>query len=117
MKLNEDNFNLLVQSVSELSGMIGENQFETKSVSLLCLQMNYGIRFFEKTMVQFSKYVSDHDSSDIKFRDLRAIIDNNLPKDSLISPIVRFQIISGFANDYFSELIPIVNDMQQNIAS
>jgi len=30
MKLNEDNFNLLIQSVSELSGMIGENQFETK---------------------------------------------------------------------------------------
>ena len=43
VELNEDNFNLLVQSVSELSSVIGENQIETKSISLLFLQMNYGM--------------------------------------------------------------------------
>ena len=48
MELNEDNFNLLVQSVSELSSVIGENQIETKSISLLFLQMNYGMHSFEK---------------------------------------------------------------------
>ena len=51
MELNEDNFNLLVQSVSELSSVIGENQIETKSISLLFLQMNYGMHSFEKILL------------------------------------------------------------------
>ena len=52
MELNEDNFNLLVQSVSELSSVIGENQIETKSISLLFLQMNYGMHSFEKFLLK-----------------------------------------------------------------
>lgn len=51
VELNEDNFNLLVQSVSELSSVIGENQIETKSISLLFLQMNYGMHSFEKFLL------------------------------------------------------------------
>ena len=80
MELNEDNFNLLVQSVSELSSVIGENQIETKSISLLFLQMNYGMHSFEKILTSFSRYVSDESLVEIKYGDLTNIIDSYISK-------------------------------------
>lgn len=82
MELNEDNFNLLVQSVSELSSVIGENQIETKSISLLFLQMNYGMHSFEKILTSFSRYVSDESLVEIKYGDLTNIIDSYISNEN-----------------------------------
>ncbi len=115
MELNEDNFNLLVQSVSELSSVIGENQIETKSISLLFLQMNYGMHSFEKILTSFSRYVSDESLVEIKYGDLTNIIDSYISNEKLVTPLVKYQIINGFANNYVSELKPIVEELQSNV--
>ena len=115
MELNEENFNLLIHSVSELAEVLGENQFETKSISLLFLQMNFGENAFEKILTAFSRYVSNKTSEEIQYKDLKSIIDKHIPKDKSITPIVKYQIISGFANNYLPELIPIVEEMKSDI--
>ncbi|CQD26081.1 hypothetical protein ACYJ80_06160 [Staphylococcus capitis] len=115
MELNEDNFNLLVQSVSELSSVIGENQIETKSISLLFLQMNYGMHSFEKILTSFSRYVSDESLVEIKYGDLTNIIDSYISNEKLVTPLVKYQIINGFANNYVPELKPIVEELQSNV--
>lgn len=115
MELNEDNFNLLVQSVSELSSVIGENQIETKSISLLFLQMNYGMHSFEKILTSFSRYVSDESLVEIKYGDLTNIIDSYISNEKLVTPLVKYQIINGFANNYVPELEPIVEELQSNV--
>ena len=77
--------------------------------------MNYGMHSFEKILTSFSRYVSDESLVEIKYGDLTNIIDSYISNEKLVTPLVKYQIINGFANNYVPELKPIVEELQSNV--
>ena len=99
----EDNgdIRLLYQSIEELASVLGQSQFETKTVSLIFVQMDLRYSVFEKVQTDFMKYLAHKNSDEIKYIDLIKIIENALPEDKELSINVINSIIIGFANNYY----------------
>ncbi|WP_418129199.1 hypothetical protein RAL98_04275 [Staphylococcus sp. HKU1] len=105
---------LLYQSIEELATELGQSQFETKTVSLIFVQMDLGYNTFEKVQTNFMKYLAHKNSDEIKYKDLIQIIKNALPEDREISINVINSIIIGFANNYYPELKNLVRTIQSS---
>lgn len=105
---------LLYQSIEELATELGQSQFETKTVSLIFVQMDLGYNTFEKVQTDFMKYLAHKNSDEIKYKDLIQIIKNALPEDREISINVINSIIIGFANNYYPELKNLVRTIQSS---
>lgn len=55
---NKESFRLLYQAISELPAEMGDNQFETKSISLIFLDLDIEHEYFDKLFLAFIQYVS-----------------------------------------------------------
>ena len=99
----EDNgdIRLLYQSIEELASVLGQSQFETKTVSLIFVQMDL-------------RYLAHKNSDEIKYIDLIKIIENALPEDKELSINVINSIIIGFANNYYPILQSLVPEIQSS---
>lgn len=111
---DKDEIRLLYQSIEELATELGQSQFETKTVSLIFVQMDLGYNAFEKVQTDFMKYLAHKNSDEIKYKDLIQIIKNALPEDREISINVINSIIIGFANNYYPELKNLVRTIQSS---
>ena len=111
---DKDEIRLLYQSIEELATELGQSQFETKTVSLIFVQMDLGYNAFEKVQTDFMKYLAHKNSDEIKYKDLIQIIKNALPEDREISINVINSIIIGFANNYYTELKNLVRTIQSS---
>lgn len=112
----EDNgdIRLLYQSIEELASVLGQSQFETKTVSLIFVQMDLRYSVFEKVQTDFMKYLAHKNSDEIKYIDLIKIIENALPEDKELSINVINSIIIGFANNYYPILQSLVPEIQSS---
>ncbi|HCX2121790.1 TPA: hypothetical protein ACU23B_001475 [Staphylococcus aureus] len=105
---------LLYQSIEELASVLGQSQFETKTVSLIFVQMDLRYSVFEKVQTDFMKYLAHKNSDEIKYIDLIKIIENALPEDKELSINVINSIIIGFANNYYPILQSLVPEIQSS---
>ncbi len=104
----------LYQSIEELASVLGQSQFETKTVSLIFVQMDLRYSVFEKVQTDFMKYLAHKNSDEIKYIDLIKIIENALPEDKELSINVINSIIIGFANNYYPILQSLVPEIQSS---
>ncbi|MBO0928229.1 hypothetical protein J2P86_03410 [Staphylococcus sp. 30400_3112M30941] len=110
---DKDDIRLLYQSIQELAVELGQSQFETKSVSLIFVEMDLRYSVFEKVQVDLMKYLAHKNSDEIKYIDLVNIVENALPEDRELSINVINSIIIGFANNYY----PNLKDLASSIKS
>ena len=117
MLQNKESTRLLYQTVSELAEQMGQNQIETKSVSLIFLDFDLEYEVFERVFANFIKYVAHKTIEEIKYKDLTRLIDEALPEDRELYPLTKNQIIIGFANNYLPQLKPLANDIQNEMGT
>lgn len=96
---------------------MGQNQIETKSVSLIFLDFDLEYEVFERVFANFIKYVAHKTIEEIKYKDLTRLIDEALPEDRELYPLTKNQIIIGFANNYLPQLKPLANDIQNEMGT
>ncbi|MDW4256185.1 hypothetical protein QI091_11540 [Staphylococcus saprophyticus] len=99
--------------MSELAAEMGDNQFETKSISLIFLGLDIEHEYFDKLFLAFIQYVSRHKGEAISYKNLLALIEDKMPRD--LSLHIKHKIIIGFANNYLPELKPIADDIKSAI--
>ena len=80
MLQDKESTRLLYQAISELAEEMGQNQIDTKSVSLLFLDMDLEHEVFERVFGAFVKYLAHRNEEDIEYKDLIALIDQSLPE-------------------------------------
>ncbi|WP_270908756.1 hypothetical protein [Staphylococcus saprophyticus] len=107
---NKESFTLLYQAISELAAEMGDNQFETKSINLIFLDLDIEHEYFDKLFLAFIQYVSRHKGEAISYKNL--LVDK-MPRD--LSLHIKHKIIIGFANNYLPELKPIADDIKSAI--
>lgn len=117
MLQDKESTKLLYQAISELAEQMGQNQMDTKSVSLIFLDMDLEHEVFERVFVNFLKYIAHRKAEDIEYNDLIRLIDDALPEDRELYPLIKNQIIIGFANNYLPELKPIASDIQNEMGT
>ena len=110
---NKESFTLLYQAISELAAEMGDNQFETKSISLIFLDLDIEHEYFDKLFLAFIQYVSRHKGEAISYKNLLVLIKDKMPRD--LSLHIKHKIIIGFANNYLPELKPIADDIKSAI--
>ncbi len=110
---DKNDIRLLYQSIQELASEMGQNQLNTKTVSLIFLEMDLKYTVFEEVQANFLKYIAHKNSDEIMYSDLVDIINSALPKDRELSYVIINQIIVGFANNYY----PILKETASNIIS
>lgn len=113
--VSEEEFRLLKQSVTELAAKMGNNQLETYSVSLLFLEMEYGIESFDKIFAAFLRYTSERHSDDMNTDDLKVLIDKYNESNHEISDFMKNKIIIGFATNYIPSLGELANELQTDM--
>ncbi|MDT0738624.1 hypothetical protein RM578_09200 [Staphylococcus haemolyticus] len=117
MLQDKESMKLLYQAISELAEQMGQNQMDTKSVSLIFLDMDLEHEVFERVFINFLKYIAHKKAEDIEYNDLIRLIDDALPEDRELNPLIKNQIIIGFANNYLPELKPIASDIQNEMGT
>ncbi|MBE7355428.1 hypothetical protein INS17_02645 [Staphylococcus haemolyticus] len=117
MLQDKESTKLLYQAISELAEQMGQNQMDTKSVSLIFLDMDLEHEVFERVFINFLKYIAHKKAEDIEYNDLIRLIDDALPEDRELNPLIKNQIIIGFANNYLPELKPIASDIQNEMGT
>lgn len=117
MLQDKESTKLLYQAISELAEQMGQNQMDTKSVSLIFLDMDLEHEVFERVFINFLKYTAHRKAEDIQYNDLIRLIDDALPEDRELYPLIKNQIIIGFANNYLPELKPIASDIQNEMGT
>ncbi|ASE37826.1 hypothetical protein [Staphylococcus pettenkoferi] len=113
--VSEEEFRLLKQSVTELAAKMGNNQLETYSVSLLFLEMDYGMESFNKIFTAFLRYTSERHSDDMNADDLKVLIDKYNKSEHEISDFMKNKIIIGFATNYIPNLGDLANELQTDM--
>ena len=109
---DKNDIRLLYQSIQELASEMGQSQLNTKTVSLIFLEMDLKYSVFE-VQANFLKYIAHRNSNEIMYLDLVKIINSALPTDRELSSVIINQIIVGFANNYY----PILKEIASNIIS
>lgn len=117
MLQDKESTKLHYQAISELAEQMGQNQMDTKSVSLIFLDMDLEHEVFERVFINFLKYIAHKKAEDIQYNDLIRLIDDALPEDRELYPLIKNQIIIGFANNYLPELKPIASDIQNEMGT
>lgn len=117
MLQDKESTKLLYQAISELAEQMGQNQMDTKSVSLIFLDMDLEHEVFERVFINFLKYIAHKKAEDIEYNDLIRLIDDALLEDRELNPLIKNQIIIGFANNYLPELKPIASDIQNEMGT
>ncbi|MBI5972881.1 MULTISPECIES: hypothetical protein [Staphylococcus] len=117
MLQDKESTRLLYQAISELAEEMGQNQIDTKSVSLLFLDMDLEHEVFERVFGEFVKYLAHRNEEDIEYKDLIALIDQSLPEDRELAPIIKNRIIIGFANNYLPTLKPLASDIKMEMST
>lgn len=110
---DKNDIRLLYQSIQELASEMGQSQLNTKTVSLIFLEMDLEYSVFEEVQANFLKYIAHRNSNEIMYLDLVKIINSALPTDRELSSVIINQIIVGFANNYY----PILKEIASNIIS
>lgn len=110
---DKNDIRLLYQSIQELASEMGQSQLNTKTVSLIFLEMDLKYSVFEEVHANFLKYTAHRNSNEIMYLDLVKIINSALPTDRELSSVIINQIIVGFANNYY----PILKEIASNIIS
>ncbi|CAM3020042.1 hypothetical protein [Staphylococcus argensis] len=113
--VSEEEFRLLKRSVTELAEKMGNNQLETYSVSLLFLEMDYGMESFDKVFTAFLRYTSERHSYDMNAQDLKVIIDKYNKSEHEINDFMKNKIIIGFATHYIPSLCELANELQTDM--
>ena len=94
---------------------MGNNQLETYLVSLLFLEMEYGLESFDKIFTAFLRYTSERHSDDMNADDLKVLIDKYNESNQEISDFMKNKIIIGFATNYIPNLGDLANELQTDM--
>jgi hypothetical protein len=107
---NKESFRLLYQAISELAAEMGDNQFETKSISLIFLDLDieHAIKAskflyeIDSPLCLLTYCMNDRNSLSKYSCSILALIEDKMPRD--LSLHIKHKIIIGFANNYLPEL-------------
>ncbi|MCO4327726.1 hypothetical protein BU586_08985 [Staphylococcus agnetis] len=113
---NED-IQLLYQSLQELAAQLEENQLNTKSVSLVFLEMDLKYNVFEEVQKNILQYIAHRSSDEIKYSDLANIIHTALPDNKALYAVQINKIIIGFANCSYPKPQNIADDIKSEVGN
>lgn len=99
---NKDDITLLYQAISELAEIIGHHPYNTKSISLLCLDLGITLEEYQKVLIAFLKLAHSKNTEEIEKYD-----------DLTDSQTLRF--IEGYARNYIPELLPYAEKLYHEI--
>ncbi|UIK38973.1 hypothetical protein J4Z27_001927 [Staphylococcus epidermidis] len=103
---NKDDIRLLYQAVSELAEIVGHHPYNTKSISLLCLDLGITLDEFEKVFMAFIRLSNNKSTDDMNIEEFKSILIENVGKYDEITDSQTLRFIEGYARNYISELLP-----------
>lgn len=77
---NKDDIRLLYQAVSELAEIVGHHPYNTKSISLLCLDLGITLDEFEKVFMAFIRLSNNKSTDDMNIEEFKSILIENVGK-------------------------------------
>ncbi|MCG1729147.1 hypothetical protein K4V00_04645 [Staphylococcus epidermidis] len=103
---NKDDIRLLYQAVSELAEIVGHHPYNTKSISLLCLDLGITLDEFEKVFMAFIRLSNNKSTDDMNIEEFKSILIENVGKYDKITDSQTLRFIEGYARNYIPELLP-----------
>lgn len=103
---NKDDIRLLYQAVSELAEIVGHHPYNTKSISLLCLDLGITLDEFEKVFMAFIRLSNNKSTDDMNIEEFKSILIENVGKYDEITEPQTLRFIEGYARNYIPELLP-----------
>ena len=103
---NKDDIRLLYQAVSELAEIVGHHPYNTKSISLLCLDLGITLDEFEKVFMAFIRLSNNKSTDDMIIEEFKSILIENVGKYDEITDSQTLRFIEGYARNYIPELLP-----------
>lgn len=103
---NKDDIRLLYQAVSELAEIVGHHPYNTKSISLLCLDLGITLDEYEIVFMAFLRLSNNKSTEDMNIEEFKAILIENIAKYDEITDSQTLMFIEGFARNYIPELLP-----------
>ncbi|EHJ09195.1 hypothetical protein [Staphylococcus simiae] len=103
---NKDDIRLLYQAVSELAEIVGHHPYNTKSISLLCLDLGITLDEFEKVFMAFTRLSNNKSTDDMNIEEFKSILIENVDKYDAITDSQTLRFIEGYARNYIPELLP-----------
>lgn len=103
---NKDDIRLLYQAVSELAEIVGHHPYNTKSISLLCLDLGITLDEFEKVFMAFIRLSNNKSTDDMNIEEFKSILIENVGKYDEITDSQTLRFIEGYARNYIPELLP-----------
>lgn len=102
---NKDDIRLLYQAVSELAEIVGHHPYNTKSISLLCLDLGITLDEFEKVFMAFIRLSNNKSTDDMNIEEFKSILIENVGKYDEITDSQTLRFIEGYARNYIPELL------------
>ncbi|MCC3756513.1 hypothetical protein [Staphylococcus capitis] len=103
---NKDDIRLLYQAVSELAEIVGHHPYNTKSISLLCLDLGITLNEYEKVFMAFTRLSNNKNANDMNIEEFKSILIENVDKYDEITDSQTLRFIEGYARNYIPELLP-----------
>lgn len=103
---NKDDIRLLYQAVSELAEIVGHHPYNTKSISLLCLDLGITLDEFEKVFMAFIRLSNNKSTDDMNIEEFKSILIENVGKYDEITDSQTLRFIESYARNYIPELLP-----------
>lgn len=112
---NKDDIRLLYQAVSELAEIVGHHPYNTKSISLLCLDLGITLDEFEKVFMAFIRLSNNKSTDDMNIEEFKSILIENVGKYDEITDSQTLRFIEGYARNYIPELLPYAEKLYLNL--
>ena len=103
---NKDDIRLLYQADTELAEIVGHHPYNTKSISLLCLDLGITLDEFEKVFMAFIRLSNNKSTDDMNIEEFKSILIENVGKYDEITDSQTLRFIEGYARNYIPELLP-----------
>lgn len=112
---NKEDITLLYQAVTELAEIVGHHPYNTKSISLLCLDLGISLDEYEKVFMAFLRLSNSKNTDDMKIEDFKTILIENIEKYDEITDSQALRFIEGYARNYIPELLPYAEKLYLDI--
>lgn len=103
---NKDDITLLYQAISELAEIIGHHPYNTKSISLLCLDLGITLEEYQKVLIAFLKLAHSKNTEEMEINDFKKILIQFIEKYDDLTDSQTLRFIEGYARNYIPELLP-----------
>ncbi|MFI3133519.1 hypothetical protein QRX48_05410 [Staphylococcus warneri] len=102
---NKDDITLLYQAISELAEIIGHHPYNTKSISLLCLDLGITLEEYQKVLIAFLKLAHSKKTEEMEINDFKKILIQYIEKYNDLTDSQTLRFIEGYARNYIPELL------------